>query len=62
MSMLRNPSRMTEKAEIRVFISTQDSTCGECGENLGRKAWITLVEDKGALCLSCAGGERHVHK
>jgi hypothetical protein len=54
MSMLRNPSRMTEKTEIRVFISTRDSTCGECGENLGRKAWITLVEDKGALCLSCA--------
>jgi hypothetical protein len=45
---------MTEKAEIRVFISTRDSTCGECGENLGRKAWITLVEDKGALCLTCA--------
>jgi len=37
-----------------VFISTRDSSCGECGENLGRKAWITLVEDKGALCLACA--------
>jgi hypothetical protein len=40
--------------EIKVFISNRDSTCGECGEDLGRKAWITLVRDKGALCLSCA--------
>ena len=24
------------------------------GEDLGRKAWITLVKDTGALCLSCA--------
>ena len=28
--------------EIKVFISARDSTCGECKENLGRKAWITL--------------------
>jgi hypothetical protein len=41
-------------SDLRVFISMQDSTCAECGEDLGRKAWITLVEDKGALCLSCA--------
>ena len=37
-----------------MFISTTDSKCDECGEDLGRKAWITLVEGKGALCLSCA--------
>jgi hypothetical protein len=43
-----------EPTELKVFISTRDSTCGECGENLGRGAWITLVEEKGALCLSCA--------
>jgi len=24
------------------------------GEDLGRKAWITLEKDRGALCLSCA--------
>lgn len=42
-----------EKEEIKVFISNRDSTCDECGEDLGRKAWITLVRDKGALCLSC---------
>ncbi len=40
--------------EIKVFISSQDSTCSECGENLGHKAWITLDREKGALCLSCA--------
>jgi hypothetical protein len=43
-----------ETEEIKVFISNRDSTCDECGEGLGRKAWITLVRDKGALCLSCA--------
>jgi hypothetical protein len=40
--------------EIKVFISNQESSCGECGENLGSKAWITLAGEKGALCLSCA--------
>ena len=41
-------------SEIKVFISLQDSTCSECDENLGHKAWITLDREKGALCLSCA--------
>jgi hypothetical protein len=40
--------------DLKVFITNQDSTCDECGEKLGRHAWITLVENKGALCLSCA--------
>ena len=40
--------------EIKVFISHRSSTCGECLEDLGSKAWITLVRDKGALCLACA--------
>ncbi len=39
--------------EIKVFISNRDSKCDECGEELGRKAWITLERDKGALCLEC---------
>jgi len=43
-----------EKEELKVFISNRDSTCDECGEDLGRKAWITLVREVGALCLSCA--------
>lgn len=46
--------RIKQTADLKVFISTRDSTCDECGENLGRRAWITLVKDKGALCLSCA--------
>jgi len=46
--------RIKQTADLKVFISTRDSTCDECGENLGRRARITLVKDKGALCLSCA--------
>ncbi|HKR60557.1 MAG TPA: DUF2293 domain-containing protein [Pyrinomonadaceae bacterium] len=38
---------------LKVFISTRDSKCDDCGEELGRKAWITLDHEKGALCLSC---------
>jgi hypothetical protein len=41
-------------SDIKVFISLQESTCSECGENLGHHAWITLDKDKGALCLSCS--------
>ena len=40
--------------DLKVFITTGQSVCSECGEELGRHAWITLVQDKGALCLSCA--------
>ncbi|MBM4135256.1 MAG: DUF2293 domain-containing protein [Nitrospira sp.] len=40
--------------DLKVFITNRDSICDECGENLGRKAWIILTRDKGALCLSCA--------
>jgi hypothetical protein len=40
--------------EIKVFISQRESKCDECGEELGSHAWITLQENKGALCLSCA--------
>lgn len=41
------------KEDIKVFISGRDSTCDECGEHLGKQAWITLNREKGALCLSC---------
>jgi hypothetical protein len=40
--------------DLRVFISNRDSRCDDCGEDLGRKAWIVLAGDRGALCLSCA--------
>jgi len=45
---------MKQTADIKVFISSRDSTCDECGEPLGRHAWITLAQEKGALCLACA--------
>src|SRR5437763_12195564 len=47
-------SAKQQKEEIRVFISHRESVCDECHEELGRKAWITLVRDTGALCLACA--------
>jgi hypothetical protein len=47
-------SQPYQPEELKVFISTRESTCGECGENLGSKAWITLVGEKGASCLACA--------
>ncbi len=40
--------------DVKVFISTRESRCGECAEDLGRKAWIFLAGDRGALCLTCA--------
>jgi hypothetical protein len=46
--------------ELKVFITTSEATCSECGERLGRSAWITLVENKGALCLTCADLEHLV--
>src|SRR3972149_2216479 len=45
---------MKQNAELKVFITTTDAACDDCGEQLGRKAWVTLVENKGALCLACA--------
>ena len=45
---------MNQTKDLKVFIANRESTCGECGENLGRKAWITLDKDREALCLSCA--------
>jgi hypothetical protein len=45
---------MKRSKDLMVFITTGESSCSECGEDLGRKAWITLTRDKGALCLACA--------
>ena len=44
----------TISTDITVFIARRDVTCGECGEALGRHAWISLDRDRGALCLACA--------
>jgi hypothetical protein len=45
---------MTSITQLTVFIATGEVTCTECGADLGRHAWITLTEDKGAICLTCA--------
>ena len=45
---------MAKSKDLTVFITRSDPTCSECGEELGRHAWITLTEERNALCLSCA--------
>jgi hypothetical protein len=40
--------------DLTVFITRREAICEECGEDLGRSAWITLTREKGALCLACA--------
>lgn len=47
-------SQLNTTEDLKVFITVRESKCNECLENLGRSAWITLVEGKGELCLSCA--------
>ena len=44
----------TQAQDLKVFITTSEVACSDCGEELGRSAWITLVENKGPLCLICA--------
>lgn len=47
-------------AELKVFITSRESKCDECGQNLGSHAWITLhprpddSRTPKALCLVCA--------
>jgi len=40
--------------DLTVFITTGESRCDECKEDLGRRAWITLEGDSRAVCLACA--------
>ena len=54
MSSSASKPALKKSEDIKVFISHRDSKCDECGEQLGRKAWITLEGGKGALCLACA--------
>ena len=39
--------------DLTVFITSRESRCDECKEDLGRHAWITL-EGGRAVCLACA--------
>ena len=45
---------MARKEDLTVFITAGDATCDECGEELGRKAWICLGENRQAYCLTCS--------
>ena len=45
---------MSKSNDIVVFISTRNSTCWECKQELGRRAWITLDRKKNVFCLNCA--------
>ena len=45
---------MAKTEDLKIFIAYNEVTCGECGEDLGRKAWIMLGGDRQAFCLSCA--------
>lgn len=42
------------ESNLKVFISTGEASCRECGEPLGHQAWIMPVENKGVFCLACA--------
>ena len=44
----------SKRDDLKVFISSRESKCDECKQELGKKAWITLTNEKGALCLTCA--------
>ena len=45
---------MARTEDLKVFITTREASCNECGSDLGRRAWITLAGESGCLCLSCA--------
>jgi len=46
--------KKSSDGQLKVFISSRESKCDECGNTLGNHAWIVLKEGKGALCLTCA--------
>jgi hypothetical protein len=45
---------------LTVYITSRESRCDECGEDLGRHAWITLAGEGRAVCLACADLEHLV--
>ncbi len=46
--------KKSDDNQLKVFIANRESKCDECGEDLGRHAWIVLRGEKGAACLTCA--------
>lgn len=49
-----NKPEHRSRADLKVYISSRESKCDECGEDLGRHAWIVLTEGARSACLSCA--------
>ncbi len=51
----------SETGPPKVFISSRESVCDECGDELGHHAWIVLAGERGALCLGLLQrfGDRH---
>ena len=45
---------MPQSPDLKVFIASREARCDECGDTLGRRAWITLTSNHQALCLACA--------
>jgi hypothetical protein len=43
-----------QSKDLLVFIVGKDSVCDECGETLTPQSYVTLTEDRRALCLACA--------
>lgn len=46
--------QISKQNVLKVFITSRESKCDECKEELGSRAWIVLAGDAGALCLTCA--------
>jgi len=44
---------MAKREDPKVFITSRQSKCDECKEDLGKKAWITLAEDIGHIQVKC---------
>jgi hypothetical protein len=40
--------------DLKVYITSRESRCDECKEDLGHHAWITLEGGGRAVCLACA--------
>ncbi len=40
--------------DLKVFITTHETTCNECKSDLGLHAWVLLAGERGAICLTCA--------
>jgi hypothetical protein len=40
--------------DLKVFITTQETTCKECKSDLGQHTWVLLAGERGAICLTCA--------